>query len=286
MPTSPEHTTHLLSRCGYLTTPDLVADRSQLDLDALVDWVLDESPNPPDTVTYPSANDWERWIHLRRWWVMRMASVPAPLHEKVTMFWHGLFATSQWKVSDVTLMERQNRTIRQRAYGDVELLAQAIAIDPAMLVYLDNAWSTRYGPNENWAREMMELFLMGVDNGYTQSDVVNVARAWTGYGVRWTEGEPLSYEFHPWAHDTGNKTIFGIGPRNWDGPETITEILKGSRATQSSSYIAGRLWGHFAKPRPDSGWASTLGADLRAAAGTRRSTSGPCSSGPSSTAPT
>jgi uncharacterized protein (DUF1800 family) len=257
-----EHTAHLLRRCGYLTTPEFVATKSELSLDALADFVLDESVNGSDEISYPAGlSSWEKYGYARRWWIQRMATAPAPLQEKLTLFYHGLFATSHWKVGDYVLMVNQNKTMRRLALGDFEALAQAIAIDPAMLLYLDNFASHRDGPNENWAREMMELFLMGVDRGYTQADVIGVARAWTGHGIKWVEGQSVSYEYHPNNHDDGVKKIFNI-ERNWTGPQTITEILKGSRSDVSSSFIGGRLWGYFAKPKPDSGWASTLGAAL------------------------
>jgi uncharacterized protein (DUF1800 family) len=264
MPTSLEDTAHLLSRCGYLTTPTLVADKAQMDLPELVNWVLDETPNGAATLNYTTSTSWERYNELRQWWVMRMASVPQPLHEKLTMFFHGLFASSHWKVNDYVLMQNQNTTIRNNAFGDFEVLAQAVAIDPAMLLYLDNAWSTKWGPNENWAREMMELFLMGVDNGYSQTDVVEVAKAWTGYSLQWTENQPYTYLYRPDWHDNSVKSIFPpLAPRNWSGPEVITEILKGSKQTNSSEYVAGRIWGHFAKPKPDLGMRQSLGANLR-----------------------
>jgi uncharacterized protein (DUF1800 family) len=257
-----EHTAHLLRRCGYLTTPEFVASKAELSLDALADYVLDESVNGSDDIAYPAGLEpWEKYGYARRWWIQRMANAPAPLQEKLTLFYHGLFATSHWKVGDYVLMVNQNKTMRRLGLGDFEDLAQAIAIDPAMLLYLDNFSSHRDGPNENWAREMMELFLMGVDRGYTQEDVIGVARAWTGHGIDWVEGQSVKYKYYDGSHDDREFKIFGT-TKKWTGPETITAILKGVRSEYSSTYVGGRIWGYFAKPKPDSGWASTLGAAL------------------------
>lgn len=261
MPVSSGDIAHLLRRTGFGAPPALVAELSQLTLAEAVDRVLDVSANPADTITWPFATDWENWLYLRRWWMDRMATVPNPLQEKLTFFWHGHFASSFAKVNDLNIMYRQNQILRRNAFGDFETLAQEISLDPAMLLYLDNYDNYSSSPNENFARELMELFMLGVDQGYTQADVVAMARAWTGHGIKWTDQGVQGYEFHPWAHDTGNKTLFGI-TKNWDGPQTITEMVRGSRSNICAQFIARKLWSFFAGPTNDANLILALATDM------------------------
>ncbi len=261
MPVDPSDIAHLLRRTGFGAPPALVAELSQLTLAEAVDRVLDVSANPADDIAWPYATDWENWLHLRRWWMNRMATVPNPLQEKLTFFWHGHFVSSYSKVGDINLMYQQNHLLRQHAFGDFEALAQAVALDPAMLLYLDNFSNVKSAPNENFARELMELFMLGVDQGYTQADVVAMARAWSGYGVLWTQQGVQGAEFHSWDHDYNNKTIFGL-TRNWDGPQTITEMVRGSRSSICATFIAKKLWSFFAAPTTDPVLISNLSTDL------------------------
>ena len=198
MPATADDLAHLLRRCGYLTTPALVAQWSSLELDQAVDKVLDFSSNSPDsTFNFVATEDWRRISEVRRWWLDRMATVAAPLQERLTFFWHGHFASSYWKIGNAEIMWNQNRILRANATGSYLDMAQQVALDPAMLIYLDNQDNYRGSPNENFAREMMELFTMGADQGYTQADVRDVARAWTGSGLHWyNDGRPPTSEFH------------------------------------------------------------------------------------------
>src|SRR5437667_5797981 len=119
-------------------------------------------------------------IELRAWWLQRMAKGPRPLQEKMTLFWHGHFATSAQKVRDAYFMWRQNETFRRLATGNWLQLQIAVAKDPAMLIWLDQAQSRKEHPNENYAREMMELFALG-EGHYTEQDISEAARALTGW---------------------------------------------------------------------------------------------------------
>jgi uncharacterized protein (DUF1800 family) len=260
MPANPEDLAHLLRRCGYLTTPALLAQWSTLELDQAVNRVLDFSANQPDSsfgfVTAPG--DWQRLVQLRRWWLDRMAFQPAPLQEKLTFFWHGHFATSYSKVSNAELMLNQNRIFRKYAVGSFHDMAQAVSVDPAMIMFLDGQDNRKGSPNENFARESMELFTMGVNQGYTQTDVAEVARAWTGHGVHWYGNNVAeTYEFRPTWHDTGLKTIFGE-TKNWNGPDVITAIVNGQRQPVCARFIARKLWSFFAYPNPDEGLLGAL----------------------------
>ena len=123
-----------------------------------------------------------RILELRGWWLERMAKGPRPLQEKLTLFWHGHFATSAHKVKDAYFMWLQNETFRTMGSGNWLQLLYAVAKDPAMLFWLDQAQSRKQAPNENFAREVMELFTLGEGN-YTEKDVTEAARAMTGWAL-------------------------------------------------------------------------------------------------------
>lgn len=240
---------HLLRRAGFgATAAEVDALAGLPNWAAVVDRVLDISANPSDTI--PAAVDsrtdqwYGAWVAGVQYWVDRMVTTPTPIVEKMTLFWHGLFTSSVDKVY-ARLVFRQVRTYRAHALGDLHALAQAMALTPAMLVYLDNESNVVGNPNENFARELMELFLLG-QGQYTEADVQAMARAWTGHGYD-SVGE--TYIWYPGRHDNGDKTLFGI-TRNWDGPATITEIVRGSKQRACARWIAGKLWAFFAGPAP------------------------------------
>lgn len=156
---------------------------------------------------------------LKAWWLFRMLKSPHPLCERLTLAWHDHFATSNIKVQDVGLMRRQNDSLRKYAGGGFADLLRAMAHDPALLMWLDADANRKEHPNENLAREIMELFTLGVDN-YSEQDVKEAARALTGWTVK--QGE---FRNIPKRHDPGEKAIFGrIG--NWDGDDLVTLLLE------------------------------------------------------------
>ncbi len=251
----------LLRRCGFAnTTREVDALSAKHSWADVVDAVLDTSANPPDTVpslladgTAPKRRAWVEAVH---YWMDRMVTTPTPAVEKVTLFWHGLL-TSAIPKPPPNLVFEQIRTWRRLGLGDIHTLMQAMAVDPAMLVYLNNASNVVAQPNENFARELMELFTMG-NRTFTEADVVAMARAWTGHNyARRSE----SYRFRARQHDDGSKTLFGH-TRNWDGPEALTDILRGSRQEVSARYLAGRIWSAFAAPRPKAVLLDELAAAL------------------------
>jgi hypothetical protein len=141
---------------------------------------------------------------LRAWWLNRMLYGPHPLREKMTLFWHNHFATSNAKVQNAGFMLRQYRLMRRHALGNfAELLQEMSTKDPAMMVWLDTRGSTKGNPNENYARELMELFSLGIGN-YTETDIREAARAFTGYEIA---GGEITYD--PKQHDDGEKTVLG-----------------------------------------------------------------------------
>ncbi|MDP1804008.1 MAG: DUF1800 family protein, partial [Acidimicrobiales bacterium] len=165
--------------------------------------------------------------------------------EKLTLFWHGHFVSALEKVFSMHHLSKQNQMIRTNAAGNFHTLAQGISIDPAMLVYLDNWLNSKWGPQENFARELMELFTLGQGN-YTQSDVVSMAKAWTGYSEK--EVDPFSYLYRSTWHDTSVKQLFSVPAKNWDGPAALTEVIKGSKAVASARFITAELFSFFAYP--------------------------------------
>src|ERR1051326_676451 len=153
-----------------------------------------------------------RLIELRGWWLQRMAKGPRPLQEKLTLFWHGHFATSAQKVRDPYLMWLQNDTFRRLASGNWKELLAAVTGDPAMLVWLDQTQSRPEHPNENYAREVMELFTLG-EGHYSEKDVSEAARAFTGLIY---DRPRQQSDYRPILHDPGLKTVLGkTGRLSW-----------------------------------------------------------------------
>ncbi len=152
------------------------------------------------------------------WWGNRMLTTQRPLEEKMTLFWHGHFATSEAKVREYRRMLKQNETFRQHATGSFRDLLIAVAQDPAMLYFLDAGVNVKGAPNENFAREIMELFTMGVGN-YTEKDIREAARAFTGWNAH-----DLTFIVNDEQHDGDEKTVLGQ-TGNFDGVQVIDLIL-------------------------------------------------------------
>jgi hypothetical protein len=139
----------------------------------------------------------------RAWWLYRMLYTPHPLAEKMTLFWHNHFATSNAKVNNAGYMLGQYELMRRNALGNFRTLLRDMSKDPAMLVWLDTNQSKKEMPNENYARELMELFSLGIGN-YTEKDIRDAARAFTGWTIKNGKGS-----FNPENHDDGDKTVLG-----------------------------------------------------------------------------
>ena len=258
MAADPADLAHLLRRAGFGATPAELAAFVGMDLAAVVDVLLDDSRNPADprpaVVGDGTTSGYEQWVASVQWWFDRMATTPTPLVEKMTLFWHGHFVSEIDKVDSMAVMWDQVSLYRHGALGSFPALAKATAVNPAMLRYLDNDRNTKGAPNQNFARELMELFLLGVGN-YTEDDVVAASRAWTGHGlVRGT----WQYVFDPAKHDPGAKTFFGI-TQNFDGPDIIDTIftVKGGVVAR---FLATKLWEFFAHPAPPPGVVDALAA--------------------------
>jgi hypothetical protein len=177
---------------------------------------------------------------MKLWWLDRMVRTQRPLEEKMTLFWHGLFVSSATTVKNSYLLYQQNELFREYAAGNYKALTLAVSRNPAMLVYLNNNDNRVQHPNENYARELMELFTMGIGN-YTEQDIKESARAFTG----WTN-VGANFVFNRAQHDEGVKTFLGRSG-NFTG-EDIVNIIFQQPAT--SKYIATRLIKFFGVDEP------------------------------------
>ena len=190
---------------------------------------------------------------LGLWWANRMLATNRPLEEKLTLFWHGHFATGENKVRDARMMQRQNEMLRARASGGLRDLLLGILKDPAMLVFLDNGENIKSHPNENFGRELLELFTMGVGH-YSERDVREAARAFTG----WTN-DALEFRFDAAQHDAGEKTFLGrTGPLNG---EDIIDVILAQPVT--GEFVARKLYRFFVREDIPAAVAADLGRTFR-----------------------
>ena len=194
-------------------------------------------------------------VELTAWWLHRMATAADPLQEKLTLFWHGHFATSAQKVRDAYAMWLQNQTFREHARGNFGAMTKAMSRDPAMIFWLDLQQSKVQHPNENFARELMELFTLGEGN-YTEKDVTEAARAFTGYRVDPQEG---NFRFALREHDFSPKTVLGR-TANLQGDDVVDLLLA---QPACATFIARKLWTFFAYEEPPAGVVAPLADTLR-----------------------
>ena len=253
---------HLLRRTGFGPTAAEVDAAVTKGYDAVVGDLLDTSKaDPADAVPPPqfapnepagqrnltpaqrqaiNQQRGKELAALQSWWLNRMATTGRPLREKLTFFWHDHFATSYVKVRRADYLYQQNELFRTMGMGPFEDLTQAVAKDPAMLLWLDAATDKKAHPNENFAREMMELFVLGIGN-YTEDDVREAARAFTGWYVNPRTG---AWAMAKAQHDDGQKTFLDqTGP--WTGEQVIHIAVN---AAPSAPFIVSRIWSHFATP--------------------------------------
>lgn len=270
---------HLLRRAGFGGTPAEVDAFAKLSREEAADRLLDfqsvDNAALDARIQAAGLDDLSRMKPAdgNRWWITRMAYTARPLEERMTFIWHGLLTTQVSKIGGqrFKLMLIQNALFRENALPRYDDLLKAISKDPAMLFYLDTAESTKEHPNENYARELMELFSMGVGN-YTETDVRESARAFTGWRVTMPErpAEPkanlteeerrklLDDLYAAWEpkfvvqqrlHDSGAKTFLGR-TGNWGGDD-IVDIIMTQAAT--GRFICTRLFMEFANYNPEPG---------------------------------
>jgi len=176
---------------------------------------------------------------LKRWWISEMISTSSPQTERLVLFWHNHFSTSYSAIGkNSTAIANQHLTIRKHASGNFRTLLKEIVRDPAMLDYLDNNVSKKNKPNENLARELLELFSLGEGN-YTESDVKNSARALTGY--TFSSVRNMQFVFRSNQHDNNQKTIFGV-TGNFNGDDLVDLILA---QPEAATFIAAKMWREY-----------------------------------------
>ncbi|APW59296.1 DUF1800 domain-containing protein [Paludisphaera borealis] len=282
---------HLLSRATFGGTPEEAARLAATPMERAVDSLLSEAgtaktPARPAWVTDPWVNTERRFADttreqaaeshratrrryaselndLRAWSLRQMIAAPVPLREVMTLFWHGHFATAAGKVNLSQAMFQQDETLRRLALGDFRSLVREVTLSPAMMMYLDLEGSDKAKPNENYARELYELFTVGIGH-YTERDIKETARALTGWTLDGPRGaaktrvtaadtprdfarDGLIATFVPERHDDGVKTIFGETGRF--GLDDVVELILRQEAT--GRFLAAKLIDYFGAIDPD-----------------------------------
>jgi uncharacterized protein (DUF1800 family) len=198
----------------------------------------------------------DAWGHDHLWWLDRMVRSDQQLVERMTLIWHDWFATSNEGVSNVRLMMDQNDLFRRNALGSFQDLLLGVTQDPAMLVWLNGIENRKRAPNENYARELMELFTLGADRGaYTEDDVRQLALALTGWRADWTDGTGWhNFRFDDRRHDHAVKTVFGKSG-DFDWRDACRLVLENSF---HASFFVTKLWSYFVPTPPDAATQAAL----------------------------
>jgi len=256
---------HLLDRTSFAAGADDIKAFAQMTraqaVDQLLAWTSGRTVTPPpawvNNFESPrrlrgmgeeerkafQREQFEKGVELRSWWMTEMLTTPSPLTEKMTLFWHNHFVSSLQKVRSPVLMYRQNLLLRKHALGYFGDMLHEVAKDPAMVIYLDSASNRKGQPNENFAREVMELFTLG-EGSYTEQDVKEAARAFTGWSIDPETGE---FMFRPAIHDDGVKTVLGRSG-NFTGDDVLDILLA---QPQAAEFIVAKMWREFISPTPD-----------------------------------
>jgi uncharacterized protein (DUF1800 family) len=272
---------HLLNRAGFGGTPAQARALANMGLDAAVEYIVEyekvDAPlvredefnrdimrpaNAEERMEVEQARrsgneallekyrqerqqremeDRRQVAEMQKWWLRRIIETPRPLQEKMTLFWHGHFATGYRSIENSYHMFMQNQFFRANATGSFADLVYGIIRDPAMLRYLNNDQNRKERPNENLARELMELFTLGEGNLYTEADIKEGARALTGYTFY-----DDAFVFRPEQHDDGSKTILGQKGK-WDGVDFCRIILS---TRTPSEFICWKLYRYMVNDLP------------------------------------
>jgi uncharacterized protein (DUF1800 family) len=249
---------HLALRTSFAANPSLMNALLPLTREEAVDYVLNQvEPHPvepPEFVLNPflkvdlsklSSNERKEYdkerndeiLDLRQWWIEKMVSTRSPIQEIMTLFWSNYFTSSSYKPFDPVIAYRQNQIIRNQALGRFDLLLDDVMKDPALLIYLDNHKNIKDSPNENLARELLELYTLGEGN-YTEGDIKEVARSLTGWGVVWNDRR---FKFDIENHDSGVKKIFGKEGR-FTALDVIHILLE---RKETSEHVIKKMWEYF-----------------------------------------
>jgi len=242
----------LLWRAGFGPKPGQAAKVAKKGLKQAVDDLLNPpkarliGPAPTDDDGAPLAPR-DAWGHDHLWWLDRMVRSNRQLVERMTLVWHDWFATSNAGVGSQKWMLNQNAFMRKYALGSFESLLLGVTRDPATLIWLNGRDNTKWDPNENYARELMELFTLGAGLGYTEDDVREQARALTGWRNDWQDGlGDVNFRYDPGRHDAGLKLIFGkSGTFGWQDACRLC-----LRNPAHPSFFVRKLWSYFIPAPP------------------------------------
>lgn len=251
-----EEARHLVSRTGIGVEWDTIQRYQNLNRDQAIHHLINNRdmrlPAPPGMspwykmVTLKNNMRGKKMIKrisrtegkkLQAWWVNHLLKTKSPFLERMTLFWHNHFPSDIKKTQQASFLHLQNLTLRKNALGNFGQLIHDIARDPAMLVYLDGYVSTKEEPNENFARELLELFTVGIGH-YSENDIREAARAFTGWSLDERQGR---YIFNAQNHDTGVKTFLGRRG-NFKGEDIINILLQHPRTAER---IAEKMWHEF-----------------------------------------
>ncbi len=282
------HAAHLLRRAGFGGTPEQIAYLHGLGRRGAVNYLVDYERvgEPPEPLALPeyegpirrvareamegddlSREERQRAIaRLRQrdriqfarvvsWWIEQMIATPRPLEEKLTLFWHGHFTSGYREVKSSYALYWQNDLLRRHASGNFREFLNAITEDAAMVLYLNTQQNRKNKPNENYARELLELFTLGAGH-YSEQDIKEAARAFTGIMINPSTGRAF---YHNRQHDFGEKNFLGE-TGDFEPADIIDIILKQQRA---SEFVAARLWTFFAYEAPEAEIVEALGGVFR-----------------------
>ncbi|HET9157644.1 MAG TPA: DUF1800 domain-containing protein, partial [Myxococcaceae bacterium] len=252
----------LLDRAGFGPKPGQAVDLAGKGLQAAVYSLTRPSgsanligPDPVDEDGVPIAPI-DAWGHDHLWWLDRMIRSDQPLVERMALVFHDWFATSNDKVGKAQLMIDQSNLFRFLCFSSFRTLLENVTQNPAMLLWLDGVDNTKKNPNENYAREVQELFTLGADRGaYTEDDVRELARCFTGFRYDWDDTlGPINFRYDPNRHDTTNKTVYGhTGNWTWqDGCRLCVEN------PMHASFFVKKLWSYFIPQPPSSDTVTAL----------------------------
>ncbi len=240
---------HLLRRAGFGASPAQWQEFERQGISATTESLLhpEKTPDHLDALLGEIGGDYVDFNDInsvKEWWLYRMVHTQRPLEEKMTLFWHNHFATANYKVDNAPRMWAQNQLFRRYGLGSFRTLLGQVARDPAMLVWLDGGENRVGAPNENFGREVMELFTLGRGNGYTEKDVQEAARCFTG----WRQAEtPTGFVYDPTRHDDGEKTVLGA-TGNWH-TDDVVDVLAAHPATAKT--LCTKLFCFFVHDNPN-----------------------------------
>ncbi len=246
---------HLYHRLGFGATRTEIAAGLQMTPGALVDQLLDNAAS----TNLSSAPYWAEYTNedyadddgnvlreshkteLRNRWVSEM--INEGIKSKMALFWHNHFVTEEQTYNCTQFMWRYYKLLHDRSYGNFKIFVEEMGKNPAMMVYLNNVQNIKQEPNENYARELLELFTLGEGNGYTQRDVEEVARALTGWRFTWYQCTYEDFGLEPYFFDDSIKTIFGTA--GFYGYDEVHDKIFEARGDQVAQYITGKICKFF-----------------------------------------